>query len=52
MFASEIVRGRLVNMKRESNQNLSGDEVDYTNHLLLRVKKMLCGKPRCQKVLI
>ena len=30
-------------MKRESNQNLSGNEVYYTNSLILLVKHMLCS---------
>ena len=29
-------------MKKESNQNLSGNKVDYTNSLTLLVKNMLC----------
>jgi hypothetical protein len=35
-------------MKRESNY-LSGNEVYYTNDLILLVKDMLRGKPHCQK---
>ena len=35
-------------MKRELNQNL-GDEVDYTNSLILLVKNMLCSKLHDQK---
>jgi hypothetical protein len=31
---------------------LSGNEVDYTNSLILLVKNMLCSKLHCQKVLI
>jgi hypothetical protein len=30
---------------------LSGNEVYYTNSLILLVKDMLCSQPRCQKVL-
>ena len=36
-------------MKREVCQNLSGDEVDFTNTLILLVRNMLCSKLHCQK---
>ena len=36
-------------MKRGLNQNLSGDEVYYTNSLIWVVENMLCGKLHCQK---
>ena len=36
-------------MKRESNQDLSGNEVHYTNSLTLLVKNMLRGKRHYQK---
>ena len=39
-------------MKRESNQNFLGNEVYYTNCLILLVKSMLCSKLHCQKALI
>ena len=29
--------------------NLSGNEVDYSNYLILLVKNMLCSKHHCQK---
>ena len=36
-------------MKREFTQNLSRDEVCYTNSLILLVKNMLCGKLHYQQ---
>ena len=39
-------------MRRKLNLNLSGDEVYYTNSLILLVKNMLCSKLDCQKALI
>ena len=36
-------------MKRELYQNLSGNEVYYTNSSILLVKNMLCSKLHCQK---
>jgi len=36
-------------MKRELNLNLSGNEVYYTNSLILLVKNMLCSKLHYQK---
>jgi hypothetical protein len=38
-------------IKRELNQNLSGNEVHYTNSLISQVKNMLCSKLHCQKEL-
>ena len=39
-------------MKREFNQNLSKNEVDNTNSVVLLIKNMLCSKLHCQKFLI
>jgi hypothetical protein len=36
-------------MKRELNQKLSGNEVDYTKSLISLVENMLCSKLQCQK---
>ena len=36
-------------MKRELDQNLSGNEVYCTNSLISLVKNMLCGKLHCKK---
>ena len=36
-------------MKRDLNSNLSGNQVYYTNSLLLLVKNMLCSKLYRQK---
>jgi len=36
-------------MKGESNQNLSGNEIYYTNSLISLVKNLLCGQLHCQK---
>jgi len=36
-------------MKRDLNQNFSGNEVYYTNSLILLVKNMLFSKLHCQK---
>ena len=36
-------------MKRELNSNLSGDEIDYTNSLILPGTNMLCSKLHCQE---
>ena len=36
-------------MKRKSNKNLPGNEVYYTNSLVLLVKNMLCSKLHYQK---
>ena len=36
-------------MKRESNSNLSGNELYYTNCSILLVKNMLCRELHCQK---
>ena len=41
-------RGRL-DMKRESDSNLSGNEGCYTNSLISLVKNMLRGQLHCQK---
>ena len=35
-------------MKRELNQNLSGNEVYHTNSLILPVNNMLCGTFHCE----
>ena len=35
---------RSFHMKRESNQNVSGNEVYFTNSLILLAKNMLCSK--------
>ena len=42
-------RGEGFYMKREVNQNVSGDEVYYTNSLISLVKNMLCSRLHCQK---
>ena len=36
-------------MKRDLNLNLYGNEIYYTNYLILLVKNMLCSKILCQK---
>ena len=36
-------------LERESNQKLSGNEVYYTNSLILLVENVLCSKLHCQK---
>ena len=39
-------------MKIQLNQNLSGNEVYYTNSVIVLVKSILCSKVHCHKVLI
>ena len=36
-------------MKKESNEQISSNEVDYTHYLILLVKNMLCSKLHRQK---
>ena len=36
-------------MKRDINKNLPGNEVYYTNALILLIKIMMCSKLHCQK---
>ena len=36
-------------MKRELNQNLSSNEVHFTNYLISLVENMLCSKIHCHK---
>ena len=40
---------RALCLRSVCNSHLSGNEVYYTNHLILLVKNMLCSEHHCQK---